>query len=270
MDVQIKFKKSKLQSDVINKSLNPVWNMKPLDLGNIMESESKSVKVTVWDYDKLSGKDFMGAVWLPAAGLYAAGPGHHEWWIPLAKGKKSKHQKSKVTGDIFVECTVKDVSISAEPPSQYALPPQVMNPGPQASMPPQGYGWPPQQQNMPGGFPYAPPVQPGRQQGYPGYPPGGPPPAQPGGQQGYPGFPPGGPPHTQPGGQQGYPEYPPAVPPAYYGTPSGPPQPSGPVQSGGPGGFGWPPQPSAPAAPSEAPQHPQDAGRPPVGYPGAQ
>ncbi|CAD7696653.1 unnamed protein product, partial [Ostreobium quekettii] len=112
--VKIKYKKLKLQSEVMTKTLDPVWNLRAMDLGSVLESESKAIKMTVWDYDKLSGKDFMGAIRLPAATLFARGPGRHEWWIPLTKGKKSKHQTSAVSGDLWVECTVEDVRLPGQ------------------------------------------------------------------------------------------------------------------------------------------------------------
>ncbi|CAD7700171.1 unnamed protein product [Ostreobium quekettii] len=222
--VKIKYKRLKLQSDVIPKTLDPVWTtLKPLDLGNVMESESKAVKMTVWDYDKLSGKDFMGALRLPAAALYARGPGRHEWWVELTRGKKSKYQNSKVSGDIFVECTIEDVHI----PEQTGMPPPVM--------PPQGQGYPPAAQ--PGGPSGYPPVPQGPPGGYAAPPQGGP---------GY-GYP--GPPQGRPGGYPGYPPaggYPPpgAYPPA-GGYPGG--YPGAATPQGPSGGY------HGPAAPQGAP-----------------
>lgn len=208
--VKIKFKKHKLTSDIIEKTLNPPWNMNALELGYVMESESKAVKITVWDYDKMSGKDFMGAIRLPAAGLYAAGPGLHQWWIPLAKGKKSKYHSCKVSGEIFVEVTVKEASPAVPQTSQYAVPQHVINPGVPPAAVPQGYGWPPQQAGAAAGYLAAQPPQPGAPQGYPQYPPQGQAPpgayppmavSPPGGNPGYPSMP-GAPP---PQGQYGWP-----------------------------------------------------------------
>lgn len=104
----IKYKKNKAKSDVIKKTLEPKWNMAPFDLGNVIESEHKAVKITVWDYD-FNGDDFMGVVRIPAAAFHKAGPGSHEWWMTLTKSKDKKHAKSVVKGEIRIDVSVADV-----------------------------------------------------------------------------------------------------------------------------------------------------------------
>ncbi|GMH45010.1 hypothetical protein BSKO_12967 [Bryopsis sp. KO-2023] len=107
--VKLKYKGGKAKSEVIDKDIHPKWNMEPIDMGNVIESEHKAVKITVWDYD-LTGDDFMGALRIPAAALYKAGPGSHEWWMPLTKSKKSKYEGANVEGDVLIQILVQDVS----------------------------------------------------------------------------------------------------------------------------------------------------------------
>ncbi|GMH45011.1 hypothetical protein BSKO_12968 [Bryopsis sp. KO-2023] len=106
--VQIKFQKQKVKSDVIKKNLNPKWNMPAFDLGNVLESEHKAVKISVWDYD-LGGDDFMGVLRIPAAAFHKAGPGNHEWWMPLTKSKESRYAKCEVKGEVRIDVSVVDV-----------------------------------------------------------------------------------------------------------------------------------------------------------------
>lgn len=104
----VRYHKKRVKTDVIKKNLNPVWNMPAMDLGNIIESENKAVKISIWDYD-IACDDFMGVIRIPAAAMHMAGPGTHTWWMPLTVSKESEHAHSTVRGDIRVEVTVKDV-----------------------------------------------------------------------------------------------------------------------------------------------------------------
>eukprot|EP00899_Mesostigma_viride_P028253 jgi/Mesvir1/8612/Mv04944-RA.1 len=111
---KVKFKNSKYQSEVVKKTLDPVWREHPLPLGLITSVDKKAVKITVWDEDLHSGKDFMGAVFLPSSVIYAAGPGIHQWHMPLSMSKKSKYAHAKVKGKLVICVRVEDV-----PPGQY-------------------------------------------------------------------------------------------------------------------------------------------------------
>lgn len=106
--VDVAYQKKRTKSAVIKKNLNPVWNLPAMDLGNVIESENKAVKITVWDYD-ITSDDFMGVIRIPAASLHKAGPGTHSWWMPLTISKDPGHATSNVKGEVKVEVTVQDV-----------------------------------------------------------------------------------------------------------------------------------------------------------------
>lgn len=107
--VELRLDKIKVKSDVIKKTLDPKWNMLPVDLGTTTESNHKAVKITIFDYDVL-GDDFMGVVRIPVSSLHKAGPGTHEWWMKLTPSKDPSYAGCKVQGEVKVNVHVKDAS----------------------------------------------------------------------------------------------------------------------------------------------------------------
>lgn len=100
--VKIKYRSIKFVSKHVDKTLNPEWDFPEVDLGWIVESSPKAVKISVWDFDALSRNDFMGSLWIPVAALFNLGEGTHDLWFPLTTSKKAKHADCEVTGEIQV------------------------------------------------------------------------------------------------------------------------------------------------------------------------
>ena len=59
--VEIKFKRKRFLSPVVAKNLNPVWNMKKIDLGLADVYENAIIEFNVWDHDNGSSNDFLGS-----------------------------------------------------------------------------------------------------------------------------------------------------------------------------------------------------------------
>lgn len=100
-------------SDVVEKTLNPKWNMKKVFLGEVMESDFATVEVNVFDHDTHTEDDFLGSVTVILGGLVQKGVGVHEISLPLGKSRHSFLQPPpgiKIEGDILLKCEVIDPS----------------------------------------------------------------------------------------------------------------------------------------------------------------
>jgi len=104
----IKFRKQYFKSPHISKTLNPTWKVPDFELGLLIESEPKALKIMMFDYDAVSKDDFMGSVWIPASALYNAGPGSHDLWFNLGPSKEPEFRNCKVSGRILLTVTVAD------------------------------------------------------------------------------------------------------------------------------------------------------------------
>jgi len=104
----IRFREKSYKSQTIKKTLKPVWNAPSLDLGVLTETEPKSVKIDVFDYDGASSDDFMGQVVIPAKLLFHLGPGHHKLSFDLGPSKNRAYRKEEVSGQLFLTVSVTD------------------------------------------------------------------------------------------------------------------------------------------------------------------
>lgn len=102
----IKFKKGCERSKYIRRTLDPVWPVLIFDLGWITESESKGLKIEVFDYDALSKDDFMGCVWIPGSALFNQGVGTQVLWFTLGPSKEEDYRREAVSGRIQLEINV--------------------------------------------------------------------------------------------------------------------------------------------------------------------
>ena len=76
--VELKYRKSKLKSDVVRKTLNPTWQSPAvITLACVDHAEAKKLKITVMDWDRWSSPDFMGRIKIPVAALVNLGCGNH-------------------------------------------------------------------------------------------------------------------------------------------------------------------------------------------------
>jgi len=104
--VEIKYRKQKGKSDVVRKTLSPSWSHPAqLQLHHIDLSEAKKVKISVWDWDRFTGNDFMGRVKIPGAALVNLGPGSHKIWQKLDLDRK-KQPYAKVAGSVLLDIHV--------------------------------------------------------------------------------------------------------------------------------------------------------------------
>jgi len=61
--VEILFRDSRAVSEVIEKSLEPKWNMPKVELGTANEADYTAVEFNVWDHDTNSPDDFLGELY---------------------------------------------------------------------------------------------------------------------------------------------------------------------------------------------------------------
>jgi Ca2+-dependent lipid-binding protein len=109
-------------TDIVYKSLNPVWNANNEFTFKVENVLTDSLKLVVWDFDKVGMNDFEGEVVVPVASCCSKPNEPHDMWLPLA-GKKGK--KDKARGDLHIVLTFID------PTSQQAQPQQQQPPQPQ-------------------------------------------------------------------------------------------------------------------------------------------
>ena len=98
----VKFKGASYTSEVVSRSLEPEWKPASFELGWIIESDPKSLKVEVFDHDHSSADDFMGVLKIPAHALFGLGFGHHMFWFPLSDYEKKKRRSQFVSGELLL------------------------------------------------------------------------------------------------------------------------------------------------------------------------
>ncbi|GMH36836.1 hypothetical protein BSKO_04709 [Bryopsis sp. KO-2023] len=107
--VEILCRGSRSVSEVVEKSLNPKWNMDKVFLGEATDSDFTAVEVNVWDHDTHTDDDFLGSVVLTLGGLVQKGAGVHEVSLPLGPSRDNeivaKHGVS-IKGAITLKCEV--------------------------------------------------------------------------------------------------------------------------------------------------------------------
>ncbi len=83
------------------------WKEHVVDLRRITAAMQRKLKIKVEDWDRFSANDFMGKINLPVCALVSAGPGTHEFWVPLARS--AKHASAGVSGEICIRATVAEL-----------------------------------------------------------------------------------------------------------------------------------------------------------------
>lgn len=102
-------KDRKYTSPVVEKSLNPKWKVKKLDLGSATESDHTLVEIKVLDQDPSNDDDFLGAAYVTLGGLVQAGLGPHEFEFLLGPSLDEKEKPKRgvtITGKVVVKCEV--------------------------------------------------------------------------------------------------------------------------------------------------------------------
>jgi hypothetical protein len=98
-------KKESQTTDIIFKTLNPVWTGNNKFTFRVVSSLTDTVKFVVWDYDKIGLNDFEGQVTVPIAAAAAKPNEPMDSWIPLVD-KKGKADKNR--GELHVIITLID------------------------------------------------------------------------------------------------------------------------------------------------------------------
>ena len=112
--VVMKFKGRSFTSEHRSQTLEPEWKMAPFEMGWITETETRALKIELFDYDLIGADDFMGMVRIPGHALFALGPGHHKYWFTLEGSKKKKHRNETVSGKILVDIFIEVSTIALE------------------------------------------------------------------------------------------------------------------------------------------------------------
>jgi hypothetical protein len=100
-------KKESHTTDIIFKTLNPVWTGNNKFTFRVVSSLTDTIKFVVWDYDKIGLNDFEGQVTVPIAAAAAKPNEPMDSWIPLVD-KKGKADKDR--GELHVIVTFIDPS----------------------------------------------------------------------------------------------------------------------------------------------------------------
>lgn len=104
----MKFRGKTYKSPHINKTLEPIWDTPFFELGLLMETEPKAVKIEVFDFDRMSNDDFMGMIELRGSALFNLGPGVHKMDFRLEPSKKPEYRNEEVSGSLFFQVRVED------------------------------------------------------------------------------------------------------------------------------------------------------------------
>lgn len=105
--VEILCRGSRAVSEVVEKSLNPKWNMEKVFLGEASDSDFTVVEVNVWDHDTHTDDDFLGSVILTMGGLVQKGAGVHDISLPLGASRHNDiepRQGVSIKGAITLKC----------------------------------------------------------------------------------------------------------------------------------------------------------------------
>eukprot|EP00803_Ostreobium_quekettii_P006677 evm.model.scf_192EXC.9 EVM.evm.TU.scf_192EXC.9 scf_192EXC:102158-106558(+) len=107
--VHIACKDRKYTSAVVEKTLNPKWATKKLDLGETIESDHTLVEIKVLDQDPSNDDDFLGAAYLALGGMAKAGVGAHEVVVALGESLDPKEKVKRgveISGDVVIRWEV--------------------------------------------------------------------------------------------------------------------------------------------------------------------
>ena len=111
-------KKDSQTTEIIFKTLNPVWAAKEFTF-RVVSSLTDTLKFVVWDFDKIGLNDFEGQVTVPIAAAAAKPNEPLDSWIPLVN-KKGKADKDR--GELHVTITFHDPTVAKAAPAPVAAP----------------------------------------------------------------------------------------------------------------------------------------------------
>lgn len=107
--VMIICKDRKYTSPVVEKSLNPKWKVKKMDLGYAIESDHTLVEIKVFDQDPSNDDDFLGAAYITLGGMVQSGLGSHEFVFALGPSLDEKEKPKRgvdISGQVVIKCEV--------------------------------------------------------------------------------------------------------------------------------------------------------------------
>eukprot|EP00003_Mantamonas_plastica_P020667 TRINITY_DN3328_c0_g1_i1.p1 TRINITY_DN3328_c0_g1~~TRINITY_DN3328_c0_g1_i1.p1 ORF type:complete len:1368 (+),score=552.22 TRINITY_DN3328_c0_g1_i1:1804-5907(+) len=87
------------KTDIIKGTLNPEWTNQHYILP--AQDTTAVLTLTVWDWDRLTGNDFLGQVQIPVADLEEDKPIHK--FYPLGRDMEGEFEKADVSGDLEVQ-----------------------------------------------------------------------------------------------------------------------------------------------------------------------
>lgn len=111
--VMIECKYRKFTSDVVEKTLNPKWKMKKMELGEATESDHSLVEIKLFDQDPSNDDDFLGAAYITLGGMIQAGKGQHQFVFSLGPSLDDKEKPKRgvdISGQLVIECEVLPVA----------------------------------------------------------------------------------------------------------------------------------------------------------------
>lgn len=82
-------KRNSKSTEIIFKTLNPVWTTNNEFTFRVENKLTDSLKLVVWDFDKVGMNDYEGQVVVPVASCAAKPNAPQDMWLPLGERARS-------------------------------------------------------------------------------------------------------------------------------------------------------------------------------------
>lgn len=109
--LRIFYKDKMYPSEIEYTTLNPIFKLGKIDLGEVSEADRNIVEIECWDYDTITKDDLMGVIKFSLGGLLSkCKVGKNEVWMPFSATAEQIRKKEKIQGDLMLEMMVEEIN----------------------------------------------------------------------------------------------------------------------------------------------------------------